>query len=120
MFLIAIKWQVCEVPRVSLSCLIAIKLNITVQNSRLSWFFQIFEVRVPSAEALVPGTRVCAYWSPKYHHLYPGTVSDSVTIDPKLDSNFVNIELDDGDSRDIHFDSIRSGAWTILSSKIQA
>ena len=62
---------------------------------------------MPSAEALVPGTRVCAYWSPKYHHLYPGTVSDSVTIDPKLDSNFVNIELDDGDSRDIHFDSIR-------------
>jgi hypothetical protein len=24
-----------------------------------------------------------------------------------LDSNFVNIELDDGDSRDIHFENIR-------------
>jgi hypothetical protein len=68
---------------------------------------QIFEVHVPSAAHLVPGTRVCAYWSQKYHHLYPGTVSDSVTIDPKLDSNFVNIELDDGDSRDIHFENVR-------------
>ena len=76
-------------------------------NKFFNLIFQIFEVLVPSAESLSPGTRVCAYWSQKYHHLYPGTVSDSVTIDPKLDSNFVNIELDDGDSRDIHFENIR-------------
>ena len=28
-------------------------------------------------------------------------------IDPKLDSNYVNVELDDGDNRDIHVESIR-------------
>ena len=57
--------------------------------------------------SLVVGTRVCAYWSHKYHHLYPGTISD-MEIDPKLDANlYVNVELDDGDNRDIHVDSIR-------------
>ena len=57
-------------------------------------------------ECLPVGTRVCAYWSQKYHHLYPGAISD-MDIDPKLDANYVNIELDDGDNRDIHVDSIR-------------
>ena len=83
------------------------KTTFIFLNIDLIFFFQIFEVLVPSAEKLVPGTRVCAYWSQKYHHLYPGTVSDSVTSDPKLDSNYVNIELDDGDSRDIHFENVR-------------
>ena len=56
---------------------------------------------------LVVGTRVCAYWSQKYHHLYPGTISD-MEIDPKLSPNdYVNVELDDGDNRDIHVNSIR-------------
>ena len=67
---------------------------------------QIFEVKPASVEALTIGSRVCAYWSQKYHHLYPGTISD-MEIDPKLDSNYVNVELDDGDNRDIHVDSIR-------------
>merc|ERR1712008_272615 len=66
----------------------------------------IFEVKPASVEALTIGTRVCAYWSQKYHHLYPGTISD-MDIDPKLDSNYVNVELDDGDNRDIHVESIR-------------
>ena len=57
-------------------------------------------------KSLPVGTRVCAYWSQKYNHLYPGAISD-MDIDPKLDSNYVNIELDDGDNRDIHVDSIR-------------
>lgn len=53
------------------------------------------------------GTRVCAYWSHKYHHLYPGTISD-MEIDRKLNAKvYVNIELDDGDNRDIHVESIR-------------
>ena len=56
---------------------------------------------------LVVGTRVCAYWSQKYHHLYPGTISD-MEIDPKLNANdYINVELDDGDNRDIHVNSIR-------------
>ena len=70
------------------------------------FFPQIFEVKPASVEALTIGTRVCAYWSQKYHHLYPGTISD-MDIDPKLDSNYVNVELDDGDNRDIHVESIR-------------
>ena len=58
-------------------------------------------------KSLPVGTRVCAYWSQKYNHLYPGAISD-MDIDPKLSaSNYVNIELDDGDNRDIHVDSIR-------------
>ena len=53
------------------------------------------------------GTRVCAYWSQKYNHLYPGTISD-MEIDRNLNPNDnVNIELDDGDNRDIHVNSIR-------------
>lgn len=67
---------------------------------------QIFEVKPASVNSLRVGARVCAYWSQKYNHLYPGTVSD-MDIDPKLDSNYVNVELDDGDNRDIHVNSIR-------------
>merc|ERR1712223_854510 len=66
----------------------------------------IFEVKATSMANLPIGARVCAYWSQKYHHLYPGTISD-MDIDPKLDSNYVNVELDDGDNRDIHVESIR-------------
>lgn len=67
----------------------------------------IFEVKPPTMQHLVVGTRVCAYWSQKYHHLYPGTISD-MEIDPKLNANdYINVELDDGDNRDIHVNSIR-------------
>ena len=34
--------------------------------------------------------------------LYPGTV-----VGPDIDENFVIIQLDDGDSRDIHIDQVR-------------
>jgi hypothetical protein len=67
----------------------------------------IFEVKATKMSNLPIGTRVCAYWSQKYHHLYPGTISD-MEIDRKLDAKkFVNVELDDGDNRDIDVDSIR-------------
>ena len=71
------------------------------------YFFQIFEVKATSMSNLPIGTRVCAYWSQKYHHLYPGTISD-MEVDRNIDAKYyVNIELDDGDNRDIHVDSIR-------------
>jgi hypothetical protein len=67
----------------------------------------IFEVKATKMSNLPIGTRVCAYWSQKYHHLYPGTISD-MEIDRKLDAKkYVNVELDDGDNRDIDVDSIR-------------
>ena len=52
------------------------------------------------------GTRVCAYWSNKYHYLHPGVVAPPHGAMVE-DTNYLNIELDDGDSRDIHIDSIR-------------
>jgi len=67
----------------------------------------IFEVKATAMKNLPIGTRVCAYWSQKYHHLYPGSISD-MDVDRKIDAKYyVNIELDDGDNRDIHVDSIR-------------
>jgi hypothetical protein len=74
----------------------------------------IFEVKPKSLLALTKGTRVCAYWSEKYHHLFPGTVSEdqspeAISDSPKSpkDKNYVNIELDDGDDRAIHIKNIR-------------
>lgn len=59
--------------------------------------------------SLVPqGTRVCAFWSHKYKHLYAGFIGDPKLVDNKLDpSVYVNIELDDGDSRDIPLKDVR-------------
>lgn len=63
----------------------------------------ILEMRPKTVPELAPGDRVCAYWSSKIHYLHPGTVAGPDTVDP----NYIIIELDDGDSRDIHIDSIR-------------
>ena len=51
---------------------------------------------------LKTGTRVCAFWSNQINYLHPGTVAG-----PDIDQNFVIIQLDDGDSRDIHVDQVR-------------
>jgi len=48
------------------------------------------------------GARVCAYWSTKINYLHPGTVAG-----PDIDSDYVIIQLDDGDCRDIHIDQVR-------------
>ena len=69
--------------------------------------FQILDVSVPSLSCLPPGTRVCAFWSEKYSYLFPGTVGDPDLVDKKVASTHVNIELDDGDNRDIHFSKVR-------------
>lgn len=64
------------------------------------------EVKVRT-EKLAPGTRVCAYWSAKYHFLHPGTVVPFDKDSSKLNSRFVNVELDDGDSRELSLDQVR-------------
>lgn len=60
-----------------------------------------------STEELTPGTRLCAYWSQQYRCLYPGSVAEPGTPDPLLDSKFVSVEFDDGDSGRIALEDIR-------------
>ena len=48
------------------------------------------------------GDRVCAFWSNQMNYLHPGTVAG-----PDSDLDFIIIQLDDGDSRDIHIDQVR-------------
>ena len=66
----------------------------------------IREIKVKTAD-LPMGTRVCAYWSAKYHFLHPGTVTPiSSTLD-KNPGKYLNVELDDGDTREVHIDQLR-------------
>nr|CAD7576346.1 unnamed protein product [Timema californicum] len=67
----------------------------------------ILEVKPAHISTVVPGTRVCAYWSQQYRCLYPGTVAPPSTPDPELDSQFVSVEFDDGDNGRINIDDIR-------------
>ena len=55
-----------------------------------------------SARVLDPGRRVAAYWSSQMSFLHPGTVTG-----PDPDPDYVVIQLDDGDSRDIHHNMVR-------------
>jgi len=64
---------------------------------------QILDMKPKKVSELAIGARVCAFWSSKIHYLHPGTVAGPDTVDP----NYIIIELDDGDSRDIHVDFIR-------------
>ena len=50
---------------------------------------------------------MCAYWSEKYYYLFPGTVGDPSLVEKTLAKDHVNVELDDGDNRDIHISNIR-------------
>ncbi len=66
------------------------------------------EVKVRgSAADLGVGARVAAYWSAKYQFLHPGTVVPHESEGGRNSSKYVNIELDDGDSREIHVDQVR-------------
>jgi len=62
----------------------------------------VHDLRPQTVSELPIGARVCAYWSSKIPYLHPGTVAA-----PDIDSNYVIVELDDGDSRDIHIKDIR-------------
>lgn len=72
-----------------------------------SILLQIVEVQPRSTTELTPGTRLCAYWSQQYRCLYPGSVAEPGTPDPELDSKFVSVEFDDGDSGKIALEDIR-------------
>ena len=63
---------------------------------------QVLEIKPLAVNELNIGARVCAFWSNQMNYLYPGTV-----VGPDIDENFVIIQLDDGDSRDIHIDQVR-------------
>eukprot|EP00092_Neocalanus_flemingeri_P007515 GFUD01008112.1.p1 GENE.GFUD01008112.1~~GFUD01008112.1.p1 ORF type:complete len:979 (+),score=252.38 GFUD01008112.1:195-3131(+) len=62
----------------------------------------IHDRRPLTVSELTPGDRVCAYWSSKMNYLHPGTVAG-----PDVDEDYVIIQLDDGDNRDIHIDQVR-------------
>ena len=51
---------------------------------------------------ILSGMRVAAYWSSQMSFLHPGTVTG-----PDPDPDYVVIQLDDGDSRDIHHNMVR-------------
>ena len=47
-------------------------------------------------------------WSEKLPHLFPGTIAEEDEDDDhELDFNYINVDLDDGDNRDVHLDNIR-------------
>lgn len=53
---------------------------------------------------MLPGARLCAYWSQQYRCLYPGTAAPQ---DAESDSKFIVVEFDDGDSGRIAVEDIR-------------
>ena len=65
-------------------------------------FSQILEIRPGAVTELERGRRVAVYWSNKMSYLHPGTV-----IGPDFESDYVLVQLDDGDSRDVHIDQVR-------------
>ncbi|XP_044760719.1 protein winged eye isoform X2 [Coccinella septempunctata] len=67
----------------------------------------IVEIAPKNVEDLRPGTRICAYWSQQYRCLYPGSVAEPGTPNPEMDSKFVSVEFDDGDSGTINLEDIR-------------
>jgi len=62
----------------------------------------VLEIKPKAVTELNNGLRVCAFWSNQMNYLHPGTVAG-----PDVDKNYVIIQLDDGDSRDIHIDQVR-------------
>ena len=62
----------------------------------------MLEIKSNDVNELTFGSRFCAFWSNKMNYLHPGTVAG-----PDIDENFVILQLDDGDSRDIHVDQVR-------------
>lgn len=68
---------------------------------------QILEVAPKTSEDVPPNTRLCAYWSQQYRCLYPGTAAKSDSPERELDSKYISVEFDDGDSGRIALEDIR-------------
>ncbi|XP_055548947.1 protein winged eye isoform X3 [Wyeomyia smithii] len=65
----------------------------------------ILEVAPKTVDEIIPGTRVCAYWSQQYRCLYPGVAAEPTSPDPE--KRYVNVEFDDGDNGRIVLEDIR-------------
>lgn len=65
----------------------------------------ILEVAPKSVDEIIPGTRLCAYWSQQYRCLYPGVAAEPTSPDPE--KRYINVEFDDGDSGRIALEDIR-------------
>ncbi|XP_055384893.1 protein winged eye isoform X2 [Condylostylus longicornis] len=65
----------------------------------------ILEISPASINEVPQGTRICAYWSPQYRCLYPGTTVEM--NEESKDGVFVSVEFDDGDSGRISLEDIR-------------
>ncbi|XP_053696317.1 protein winged eye isoform X2 [Sabethes cyaneus] len=65
----------------------------------------ILEVAPKTVDEIIPGTRVCAYWSQQYRCLYPGVAAEPTSPDPE--KRYVNVEFDDGDNGRITLEDIR-------------
>lgn len=59
-----------------------------------------------SVDEVVPGSRLCAYWSQQYRCLYPGIAAPNPS-ESERDSKFIIVEFDDGDSGRIALEDIR-------------
>lgn len=64
----------------------------------------ILDVKLKNVD-IPMGMRVCAYWSSKYHFLHPGTVIPN--NGNERTGRYLNIQLDDGDCREINIDQMR-------------
>lgn len=60
-----------------------------------------------TVDEVLPGARLCAYWSQQYRCLYPGTAAPPSTPDAEPDPKFIIVEFDDGDSGRIAIEDIR-------------
>ena len=63
---------------------------------------QIVEIRPESVSELELGKRICVYWSSQLSYLHPSTV-----VGPDHDDDYILVQLDDGDSRDVHIEQVR-------------
>ena len=64
------------------------------------------ELKLKSSNIPV-GTRVCVYWSSKYQYLHPATVIANSEMNGRVHERYLNVILDDGDTREINIDQIR-------------
>lgn len=67
---------------------------------------QIREVSPRSIKEVLPGTRLCAYWSDKFFCLYPGISAEPINTEQSKDDEVI-VEFDDGDSGRINLKEIR-------------
>ncbi|XP_029455082.1 BAH and coiled-coil domain-containing protein 1 [Rhinatrema bivittatum] len=67
----------------------------------------VHDIRPETTGSLLPGTRVCAYWSQKSRCLYPGNVVRGSSSDEEEELDSVVVEFDDGDTGRISLPNIR-------------